>query len=270
MRRLILTAVCAVALSSTAQAAPVIWVDDASNAIGTVDVATGVYTPVGNAGLPAGQGSLTDLAFSPTQQLYGINFSNLYSISTATGAATLIGATGSSAPVNGLVFGTDGTLYASGGANLYRIDVATGASTLIGSTGLAYASAGDLAFLGGTLYETAVNTSGPASSYLLKVDPTNGAGTLIGTIVPDGLMYGLVDGGGTLYGVDSRTIYTIDPVTGLGTALQTYAAAGLLGANGAAIPTEALPVSAVPEPGTYALVLAGLGCLGWIARRRRR
>ncbi|MCZ8077535.1 MAG: FxDxF family PEP-CTERM protein, partial [Paucibacter sp.] len=28
-------------------------------------------------------------------------------------------------------------------------------------------------------------------------------------------------------------------------------------------------VSAVPEPGTYAMLLAGLGCVGFIARRRK-
>jgi hypothetical protein len=31
-----------------------------------------------------------------------------------------------------------------------------------------------------------------------------------------------------------------------------------------------LSVSAVPEPGTYAMLLAGLGMLGWTARRRQR
>ncbi len=30
-----------------------------------------------------------------------------------------------------------------------------------------------------------------------------------------------------------------------------------------------LTVSAVPEPGTYGMLLAGLGLLGWVARRRR-
>ena len=32
----------------------------------------------------------------------------------------------------------------------------------------------------------------------------------------------------------------------------------------------ALSVAAIPEPQTYALLLAGLGALGWVVRRRRR
>jgi hypothetical protein len=31
-----------------------------------------------------------------------------------------------------------------------------------------------------------------------------------------------------------------------------------------------LPLNAVPEPETYALMVAGLGALGWVSRRRRR
>jgi hypothetical protein len=35
-------------------------------------------------------------------------------------------------------------------------------------------------------------------------------------------------------------------------------------------PVEPPPVAAVPEPQTYALMLAGLGAVGWVSRRRRR
>lgn len=39
---------------------------------------------------------------------------------------------------------------------------------------------------------------------------------------------------------------------------------------GAAPPSPTDPVPAIPEPSTYALILAGLASIGWIARRKRR
>ncbi len=36
------------------------------------------------------------------------------------------------------------------------------------------------------------------------------------------------------------------------------------------LPPEPLVPSPIPEPETYALMLAGLGAIGWVARRRRR
>jgi hypothetical protein len=33
---------------------------------------------------------------------------------------------------------------------------------------------------------------------------------------------------------------------------------------------NAIPTTAVPEPETYALMLAGLGVIGFVARRRRQ
>jgi hypothetical protein len=38
---------------------------------------------------------------------------------------------------------------------------------------------------------------------------------------------------------------------------------------GASVTLSAVPVGAIPEPETYALMLGGLGLVGWIARRRR-
>jgi hypothetical protein len=39
---------------------------------------------------------------------------------------------------------------------------------------------------------------------------------------------------------------------------------------GASVTLTAVPVGAIPEPETYALMLGGLGLVGWIARRKRR
>jgi len=33
---------------------------------------------------------------------------------------------------------------------------------------------------------------------------------------------------------------------------------------------EPLAIGAVPEPQTYVMMLAGLGLMGWVARRRKR
>ncbi len=217
-------------------AGPVIWIDDGAGTIGTVDVATDAVTVIGNAGA-----DLTDIAFSPTNQLYGIDFYGLYSIDTATGAARSIGGFGDVPQLNGLVFGANGTLYASGGTDLYTINTATGAASLVGDLGLGsnYASAGDLAFDGGALYETVATAAG--ASDLVRVDPASGAGVVVGQITGDPGVFGLVTGSnGTLYGIDGMKIYAVDTASGAGTLVESYAG-GLGAANGAAAEGEATP-----------------------------
>jgi len=251
-------AAASMGLVSSANAGPIIWVDDSRGNVGTVDISAGTSTVIGNAGVV-----LTDIAFDPGQNLYGISFGALYTVSKTTGLATLVGGFGGPGDLNALTFGSDGTLYSAGfsSGNFYKINTATGAATLLGST--SYASRGDLAFYNGVLYES-VAVGG--ASDLISVNPANGASTLIGQIVADAGLFGLVAGSdGLLYGVDGTNVYSINSGTGLGTLVNGYSGP-LLSANGAASPTEA-----VPEPGTLALIaMALLSLLGFGPRRRRR
>jgi PEP-CTERM motif len=98
-----------------------------------------------------------------------------------------------------------------------------------------------------------------------------------------GIRFGTNNGGSALYSINnSGTNANNSYATGLGLAFITGAASGI--APGAFTPmtdegsalrayldtsTGNLTISAVPEPETYAMLLAGLGLMGAIARRRR-
>ena len=264
MFKMLATTVALMGVVSSAHAAgdPMLWVSDASGQLATVDVTTGATTVVGNPGL------MYDIAFSPSGQLYGIGTdNNLYSINSATGASTLIGGSGTGTDtVNALVFGRDGTLYAASTA-LYKVDTGTGAETMVG-TGFSdgTVSAGDLAFVGNQLY---LSTS---SNDLQRIDTTTGANTDVGAIGYDAV-YGLASPNGSdLYGFANQQVLSIDPTTGAGTVLSTVNGAPLDTVWGSAFFGEAVtppPVAAVPEPETYALMMAGLGVVAFLARRRR-
>jgi hypothetical protein len=78
--------------------------------------------------------------------------------------------------------------------------------------------------------------------------------------------------GGTVNGTPFATA-TLGPITagaafGVDSAPFTVVLVGTPGRN--AIYSGEITVSLVPEPGTYALLAAGLGVVGLVARRRRR
>ncbi|MGA2117883.1 MAG: hypothetical protein ABSH56_24405 [Bryobacteraceae bacterium] len=243
------------------------WIADSNGNIGEVDVSTGVATLVGNAGVV-----LTDIAFSPSGDLYGISFTELYSIDTSTGAATAIGPLGiASDDANALVFSSSGTLYtATVAGSLYTVDTTTGAASDVGSLS-GYGSAGDLAFVGDTLY------LGTSTNDLVSVDPSTGTATLVG---PFGVsnVFGLATPDGVnLYAAAAQDLYTVDLSTGAATFDVTWAgdAAGLGGANGEAFATESgyspyspytpftpFAPNSTPEPAPLALICAGFGLLG--------
>jgi hypothetical protein len=237
-------------------AGPILWVDDSAGRIGTVDVATGAATVVGNAGVV-----LTDIAFDPSGNLYGISFSSLYQINKNTGAATFIGNNGVT-EMNALVFGANGTLYAasSSDTNLYTINLSTGAATALGNIGRA--SAGDLAFNGGNLYES------DAADHLLRINLAIPSATDLGPIGFSSV-YGLANGdNGVLYGVAGTQVFSVNTSTGQGTLVSNYGGTSSLGAAyGSAFFREASPRS-VPEPGSLAICGISLGSFALIGLRR--
>ncbi len=97
----------------------------------TVDVATGVATPVGLV-----NAQVQGMTFGPTGTLYGwdVGGAGLVTINPATGAISDVNAAiGGGIEVQTLAFSPGGVLYGAGPTNLYTIDTATGALTLVGA-----------------------------------------------------------------------------------------------------------------------------------------
>lgn len=71
-------------------------------------------------------------------------------------------------------------------------------------------------------------------------------------------------------GTDAQEFYALSP-TLLAAGAYSLVINGMQSADGASYGGNlAVAVAAVPEPETYALLLAGLGVLGFVARRRRQ
>lgn len=249
------SAMCALVCATVAaHAAPTLWVSTGGGGLATVDVATGATSFIGGTSVV-----LTDIAFSPTGDLYGISFSGLYKVNSSTGATTFVGNLGAvSGTANALVFGADGTLYMAG-SSLYSVNTLTGAASSIGAIG--FQSGGDLAFIGSNLYMAS------SGNQLIHVNASTGAGTLVGNLGVAN-MFGLATPDNVnLYGVAGQSVYLVNAGTGAATLQSTFSPSLTGGAFGLAFHTESGGGN-VPEPGT--LALAGLALFGVIAARKRR
>jgi|HubBroStandDraft_6_1064221.scaffolds.fasta_scaffold253581_2 hypothetical protein len=236
---------------------------------GTLDLNTGVFTPINTS-----EPTLAGMATLNNNTEYGADFegtpnSNLYSINPATGNLSTIG----SAPLQYYDFGgTLSGLYAVNEApfmsdfTLYSINSATGAATPIGTSGsTGVPSTGESSFSSNsnTLYMANNNT-------FYTVNTTTGVATPVGTFNDNAQFDALIAEGGVLYGYDgsNNTIDTINPSTGavtLGPTLSGVAAADVSIFGMAAIP----PISTVPEPRSYS-VLLGAALVGALLLRRRK
>lgn len=265
MSRIVKAAITAVLItwSVSLLAVPLMYVHDGSGNLGTVDAATGDVNMIGS--MPI---TMTDIAFDPSGDLYGVDFSGLYSIDPDSAAVTFIGSLGFFG-ANALVFSTDGTLYTASYADtkLYTVNPDTGAATSLGNMG--FKSSGDLAFFESDFYLSS------ASNELVKVDLGNIADTSVIGSFGVSNVFGLATGGnGILYAVTGTNMYQVDPTTGAVSNPVDFSGQGLVGtAYGESFVTEAGATTPggdtnVPEPSSLVLALLGTALLAVGLRRR--
>jgi hypothetical protein len=159
-------------------------------------------TPVGNL---TGCASLDDIAVDRGGHILGIGSSNLYSISSTTGACTTIAVntmpfTLSFVPAGQIPATTGEVLVAYSGSDYVRIDAATGQITTITPAAIApYAPTGDLVSVEGGGTYVSVNGSG-CGDCLLEVNASDGRiKQNWGSIGQSGI-YGLAFWSGKVYG----------------------------------------------------------------------
>ncbi|MEM9248665.1 MAG: hypothetical protein AAGB05_08205 [Pseudomonadota bacterium] len=220
----------------------------------TIETSSGEVSLIGDLGV-----QLTDIAFDPNGNLFGISFRNLYSVNADTAETTLIGGLGIDG-ATGLVFGSDGTLYmgSQSSTSLFEVDTGTGTAAAIGDMG--FRSGGDLAFVDGNLF--LADTQGDLISIDLEPDV---AGTRIGSFDRPNV-FGIASAGGTLFGTAGTSIFEVDPADASVSNVFAFTGDHFGAAYGQAFFSEASPI---PLPAPVAMLLGGIALLGAFGRRRR-
>ncbi len=269
---------------ATAGADPMVYVVNLGQQFGTVNLASGTFSPIGP-GTPEGEAGL---AVGPAGSLLTLTFSgNLDAIDPATGLTTVVGATGLGGQANTLA-GHQGQIYATDLVNnLYKLNANTGAATLIGPTGIPampgypfsanpdgsinlldqalFSHAGklyasyDVFRLGADGYST-VFTIEPK---LYVIDTATGFGSLVSSTSPQ--ILAAADVGGVVYSFQGA-FNAAHPFMGDVSASTLNIASGntayLTAVNSSAI-FGAVAIPAVPEPTSIALWCLGLAAVAY-------
>ena len=290
--RLALAAAAAMLVAAPAQAVQIYGLTT-TNALFTFDSASpanGTF-PVAITGLGAGERILSIDVRPKNNMLYGVSSdSKVYSIS-ALGVASLAGTldsalTGNAVgidfnPVADMGTGASLRVVSSTGQN-YGFNVSTGVNNTgegaiaAGFASVAYANNDLNSATGTALYyiDTTSDTLKVAASNFNNIGPPISI-TTIGAlgVNANGIsgfdIFGASTGFAAFTDADTgkSSLYSIDLTSGAATSLGTF---GILGDSVIAPPILGLTVTAVPEPGTYAMLLAGLAAVGTLAKRRRR
>ena len=219
--------------------ADVFLVGDEDGVLWNVDPVSGDAEWIGNLGVV-----MTDIAFSPSGELFGISPpDDLYRIGLSERTpdnpdsipSTLIGSLGitNRGPIGrrdvySLEFDSDGTLFFAtfapfAGGELGTVNIVTAEPALVGIIG--FNNGGDLAFApDGRLFMNETPPSGlmldpnrSRPNRLIEIDPSNGRGTLLGSIGFRNV-FGMDFVGDTLFGHTLQgELISIDTATGAGT-----------------------------------------------------
>jgi hypothetical protein len=246
-----------------------------TNDFGTIDLETGVFTPINDSELQGlGLASYNGVLYA-TPLMPDTDEGNIYSVDVVTGALTLIGTTGAAAPhgLDQLGATNSGGLYGIVGVpvnipDLASVDKSSGTATLIGaSTPVCQLQTCGLSNNGASLY------AGYEDEFY-SVNATTGAATFIGdTGTPSNIpgadspeITALAFQDGVLYAYDDANEW-VESIN-----LSTGVATGVVHVSGyyvSGLAPDPL-TTAVPEPSTWALMLIGFGGLSFAAYRRSR
>ena len=225
---------------------------------------------------------------NPNMQLYGLSsFGNLYSLNAATGAATTF-ATG---VVPNITSGVSYEIDWNPANNNLRI-IGNGASpssnrALTFSTGmtanntaLSRADGGGALDVIGTAYNNNANGSVPANLSLYYIDAASDALFVNNNAFAGGVLtkVGDLTLGGAKFGVSSASGFEIassgeafvawrENLYAINLGNGALSLSGAIGVNNSVIGLTS--INSIPEPETYAMMLAGLAALGVTVKRRR-
>jgi len=254
-----------IALGTLGKAQALSFLSTSTGQIGTIDTSTGIFTP-----FISNSQTFTDIALSNDDNLFGITFTELYSIDQSTGSSSLIGNLGmAGANALGFAFSDDNQLFGAGNSAFYTINTSTGATSLVANIP-GFFSSGDIVFdpVNDRFLATSVDFETiPFTTTLFSIS-RNGTATQIGNIGFSNV-FGLFFENGTLFGyTDDRQQLTIDLTTGAGT-FDKNVTGGTGQIFGAASLPSTGPARPVPETGSV-LGLLTVGAFGAVSALKRK